>query len=47
MKCFRVWFDDGTAILVDALTEKDARREAYLKAGMYGQKINRVDQLDA
>jgi len=25
LKCYRVWFNDGTAVLVDARNEKDAR----------------------
>lgn len=30
MKCYRVWFEDGGAVLVDAESREEARKEGIL-----------------
>lgn len=39
MKTYRCWLDTGTAILVDAYTEDEARRAAELDTGLSVIKI--------
>ncbi len=36
MKCYRVWFQDGSALLVDAESEKEARTKAIATAKFQG-----------
>jgi len=42
-KCYRVWFKDGSAVLVDATSEVDARGRATL---LVNTKIVKVECLD-
>jgi len=41
-KCYRVWFRDGSAVLVDATSEIDAKGRAIL---LHNAKIVRVECL--
>lgn len=48
MKCWRVWYDNGAAVLVDAVSEEEARREALRQAkadGYPGLGVKRVECL--
>ena len=52
MHCYRVWFEDGTARLVDAESPDDARRLAVERArddGFRGtgQQVREVEDLTA
>ena len=44
---YRVWFDDGSATLIDALGETQARCivEAGIATGQYHGKIDRIEKL--
>jgi len=42
-KCYRVWFRDGSAVLVDATSVIDARERAIL---IHNVKIVKVECLD-
>lgn len=48
MQCYRVWFRDGSAVLIDAETLMEARRiaRAKVKAGEWAGAIERVECLD-
>lgn len=45
MKCYRVWFVDGTAILVDAENRQDAEEKALAMASSPGE-VERIECLD-
>ena len=45
LKCYRVWFKDGTALLVDAHDENEARRLAIIRA-YEGSRVSKVECLD-
>lgn len=38
-KCFRVWFRDGTAVLVDALDKHEAAKRAHIEYKQYVQRV--------
>ncbi len=49
-KCYRVWFEDGTALLVDAEDDHKARVEALrlsLEQGNQGNRVTKVECLTA
>lgn len=50
MNTYRVWYGDGAAILVNAMTTSDARRKAEELAerdGYDGLAITKVEQLNS
>ena len=50
MKTYRVWYDNGAAVLVHAHTAADARAMALEQAdrdGYHGLKVERVEDITA
>ena len=50
MKTYRVWYDNGSAVIVDARTAADARAMALEQAdrdGYHGLAVERVEDADA
>jgi len=48
MKCYRVWFEDGTARLIDAKNEHDARVQSLalvISQGYQGARIVKIECL--
>ncbi len=48
MHSYRVWFTDGSGVLIDAINKGDARHivQQGIKTGKYQGKIARVEQLN-
>ena len=48
MKCYRIWFDDDTATLLDGESEQNIRQqiEQGIKEGKYHGKIDNIECLD-
>jgi hypothetical protein len=48
MKCYRVWFTNGSATLIDAWSEDGARKivNALIYAGKYSGSIAKIECLD-
>jgi hypothetical protein len=48
LKAFQVWFDDGSAVLLEAYTEREARELTLdrIESGQYYGKLVRVRRLD-
>jgi hypothetical protein len=48
MNCYRVWFDNGAAVLQNAITPEDAKKQAEdeaAEAGYGGLRAVRVERL--
>jgi hypothetical protein len=48
MHSFRVWFTDGSGVLIDAISEAHCRRivQQGIKTGQYYGKIAKVEKLN-